>query len=153
MEGRRATQTIGYIEFDVAADVGVLSNAISAERAKRAPGTKHWYGTTSTLYNDYPVRVIEPSFVQVRWGAVPNRNVFLNALRPFVTIAPPIYRGEDFTKLATLPREQQGQRIRELDAMGQTLLAIATARRLYGYDLARAKEFVEGLRTGEKIPE
>lgn len=40
----------------------------------------------------------------------------------------------------------QLERLSELDAQGKTVLAIATARRLYGYDLAQAKEFVENLR-------
>jgi hypothetical protein len=33
-----------------------------------------------------------------------------------------------------------------LDAAGQTLLAINTARRLYGYDAITAKSYIEKLR-------
>lgn len=147
MEGGRATQTIRYVEFDLATDVGSLADAVSAERSRTAPSEKRWYGSSSTLYNDYPVRVVPPSFVRVQWGVVPGRNAFLNALRPYVHVASPTSSGEDFTQLASLPREQQEQRLRDLDAAGSTLVAIATARRLYGYDLAQAKAFVEGLRT------
>lgn len=146
-EGHRTTQTIRYVQFDISTDISALADALSAERSKPAPRERHWYGTSSTLYNDYPVRVVPPSFVQVQWGAVPGRGAFLDALRPFVQIAPPMSNAEDFTKLASLPRDQQVQRLRELDAAGHTILAIATARRLYGYDLAHAKSFVEALRS------
>src|SRR5690348_1275106 len=144
--GGRTTLTNRYVEFDVAGDVSELANAISAERARPAPAEKHWYGTSSTLYNDFPVRVVSPSFVQVQWAAVPGRKQFLRVLSPPVQIAPPVKLTEDLTKLASLTREQQSQRLRELDAAGQTVLAIATARRLYGYDLSGAKDFIENLR-------
>lgn len=145
-QGRRMTLTNRYVEFDVTGDVNELANAISAERARPAPAEKHWYGTSSTLYNDFPVRVVSPSFVQVQWAAVPGRKQFLRVLSPFVQVAPPVKLTEDLIKLASLTREQQSQRLRELDAAGQTVLAIATARRLYGYDLSGAKAFIENLR-------
>ena len=145
-QGKRMTLTNRYVEFDVAGDVNELANAISAERARPAPVEKHWYGTSSTFYSDFPVRVVSPSFVQVRWAAVPGRKQFLRILRPFVEIAPPLKLTEDLTKLASLTREQQSQRLRELDAAGQTVLAIATARRLYGCDLSGAKALIENLR-------
>ena len=148
-EGHRTTQTVRYVRFDISTDVSALADALSAERSRPAPRERHWYGTSSTLYNDYPVRVVSPSFVQVPWGVVTGRKAFLDAVRPYVPIAPAISNAEDFTKLTLLPRDQQVQRLRELDAAGQTVLAIATARRLYGYDLAHAKSFVESLRSRE----
>jgi len=146
LQGQRTTRTNRYVEFDLAVDVTKLANAISAERARPAPSEKHWYGTSRTLYNDFPVRVVSPSLVQVHWGAVPGRKQFVGALRPFVQIAPPVKLTEDLTRLLTLTREQQSRRLQELDAAGQTVLAIATARRLYGYDLSGAKAFIENLR-------
>jgi hypothetical protein len=145
----RATQTVRYVEFDLSADVSPLEKAIAAERAKPAPSEKRWYGTSSTLYNHYPVRIARPSFVQVQWSAAPGRRAFLMALPPSVSIAPPIQHSEDFTRLATLTLEQQQQRLRQLDSAGQTVLAVSTARRLYGYDLATARAFVEALRNAE----
>jgi hypothetical protein len=71
-------------------------------------------------------------------------------VRPFVQIAPPVYHAEDFTNLATLTHEQQLQRLQALDAAGQTVRAIAAVRRLYGYDLAGAQKFVQGLSANEK---
>jgi len=82
LQGGRTTLTNRYVEFDVAGDVAELAKAISAERAKPAPAEKHWYGTVSTLYNDFPVRIVAPSFVQVRWAAVPGRKQFLRVLSP-----------------------------------------------------------------------
>lgn len=144
-QGHGTTQTNCYVELDFTGNLAELANAISAERAKRAPLVKRWYGTTSTLYNDFPLRVVS-SFVQVRWAAVPGRKEFVKTLKPFVQIVSPVKLTEDFTKLGMLTREQQSERLRELDAAGQTVIAITTARRLYGYDLATAKAFIENLR-------
>ena len=148
-QGRRATQTIRYVEFDLTADVAALAEAVATERTRPASSEAHWYGTSSTVYRHYPVQVVLPSFVQVQWSAAPGRKAFLEALRPFARIAAVASLAEDFTGLATLSREQQEQRLRELDARGQTVLAIYTARRLYGHDLAAAKAFIERLRGTE----
>jgi len=151
-QGHRATQTVRYVELDLSVDLNLLEMALSAERAKPAPREKHWYGTSSTLYSHYPVRVVRPSFVQVQWSATPRRKAFLKALPPSVPIVPPIQHSEDFTRLAMQTPEQQRQRLRQLDAAGQTVLAVSTARRLFGYDLATAKGFIDGLRNDESEP-
>ena len=54
---------------------------------------------------------------------------------------------EDFAPLGALSREEQEKRLRELDRRGRTIAAVYIARRLYAYDLNRARAFVEGLRT------
>ena len=145
--GHRSMQITRYIEIDLSVDVTALATAVATERAKPAPSERHWYGTSSTLYGHYPVRVVAPLFVQVQWSATPGRKAFLDALRPFAQIAPTLCFSQDFTKLVGLTGEQQQQHLRELDAAGQTLLAISTARRLYGYDLVTAKAFIEKLRS------
>lgn len=145
-QGERTTRTVQYVQLDVTGDVSGLSAALSNERTQAGARRAHWYGTTTTLYSHYPVRVLAPSIVQVEWGVVPGVKAFLNTLRPFVRIADATFTTEDFSQLKMLGPEQQRDRLRELDASGQTVLAIVTARRLYGYDLAAAKDFIEGLR-------
>jgi len=145
-EGHRATKTTRYVELDVTADVTSLAKALSVERARPAPSEKHWYGTSRTLYNDYPVQVERPSFVRVRWSATPRASKFLEALKPAVEIAPPLSLSEDLTTLAALTPEDQVQQLLKLDAGGQTIEAIYLARRLYGFNLTTAKTFVDRLR-------
>jgi precorrin-4 methylase len=87
-----------------------------------------------------------PSFLQIQWSVTPGWKAFLATLAPFTQIAPPLSVSEDLTRLSTLTREQQEERLRSLDARGETVLAIYTARRLYGYDLVEAKSFVDRLR-------
>jgi hypothetical protein len=144
-QGSRTTRTSRYIEFDLAVDVAGLRNSLSAERIKPAPSQKRWFLTTSTLYRHFPVRVVSPSFVQVQWSAVPGRSEFMQVLAPFVQLASPMDLTEDLDTLATLTREQQFQRLRELDDSGHFVLAVAIARRLYGYDVPTAKDFLEKL--------
>lgn len=148
-QGHHTTGITRYAELDVSTNLNALAAALSAERRKPALKRKRWYGTTSSLYHHYPVRVVLPSLIQVQWSATPGRRTFLKTLSPFVQIAPPVHLSKDFSRLTTQTPEQQQQHLRELDAAGQTLLAISTARRLYGYDLAAAKAFVESLRNNE----
>ena len=146
MQGHRATQTMRLVELDLAVDVTELAKALDTERARPASSEKHWYGTSSTLFRHYPVLVKPPSFLQMQWSVTPGWKAFLAALGPFAQIAPPLSVSEDLTRLSSLSREQQEQRLRWLDARGETVLAIYTARRLYGYDLSEAKSFVDTLR-------
>jgi hypothetical protein len=53
---------------------------------------------------------------------------------------------KDLNDIGLLTPEQQRQTLDALDAAGQTLLAINTARRLYGYDAITAKSYIEKLR-------
>jgi len=145
-EGARATKTTRFVELDVTADVAPLVKALSVERARAGPTEKRWYGTSRTLYNDYPVHVERPSFVRVRWSATPRASHFLEALKPVVEIAAPLSLSEDLTTLAAQTPEHQEQQLLKLDAAGQTIEAIYLARRLYGFDLTAAKTFVDRLR-------
>ncbi|HEU5257490.1 MAG TPA: hypothetical protein VFU28_15965 [Vicinamibacterales bacterium] len=61
-------------------------------------------------------------------------------------IAPPLSLFEDLTMLAAQTPEDQEQQLLKLYAAGQTVEAIYLARRLYGFDLATAKTFVDRLR-------
>jgi hypothetical protein len=140
------TRYLRYVELEIAGDVAPLAKALDAEITERAPMEKHWYGRSSTEYQDHPVRMQIASFLQLRWQVVPGAKKFLEALRPYTTIADPVSLTQDFVNLQYLSREEQQQRLRELAARGQTIAAIYLARKLYGCGLAEAQEMLEGMR-------
>jgi hypothetical protein len=142
-ENTTTTQTLRYVELELAGDVEPLAKALQAELGRKAPNEKHWYGSSSTLYQDYPVRMATAPFLQIRWQVVPSAQKVLERLRPFATIAEPVFLAQDFTHLSALSREEQQQRLRELAERGQTIAAIYTARRLYGCGLSEAKQMIE----------
>ena len=141
-----STQYLRYVELELAGDLGPLTKALEAEAAHKPPMETHWYGRSSTLYQDHPVRMSSSPFLQVRWTVVPSAQKFLEALRPYTTIADPVSLTEDFTHLQSLDRDEQQRQLRELASRGETIAAIYTARRIYGCGLAEAKQMIEGLR-------
>jgi hypothetical protein len=145
-EGAAVVHARRLVVLELTGDLEPLSKALAAELARTPPQEKTWYGHTSTLYGHYPVRIVSPPFLQMEWTVVPSASRFLDALRPYTTIAPPDAVPEDFTNLGGLSRQQQEERLRELDQRGQTMAAIQIARRLYGCDLTEAQALVKGLR-------
>jgi hypothetical protein len=144
-QGRSATQIRRYIELELAGDVQVLAKALHAELVEKAPTEKHWYGSSSTLYEDHPVRMLSPPFLQLRWQVVPRAQKFLDALRPYTTIADPVSTSEDFVHLQALSPEEQKKRLRELKERGESIAAIYMARKIYGCGLGEARSIVENL--------
>lgn len=142
---RTETQFLRHIELELVADVAQLATALEAERTEQAPEEKHWYGRSSTLYQDYPVRMESPPLLRIHWQVVPGTHKFLDALRPYTTIAETVSLTQDFSHLQSFSRDEQQKQLRELAARGQTVSAIYTARKLYGCGLAEAKDMVEGM--------
>jgi hypothetical protein len=147
--GATQTQYLRYIELELSGDTAVLADALNAERGESAPLKKRWYGSSSTLYRDYPVTLTAPTFLRIRWDVVPGAHKFLDALRPYTAIADPVSSTQDFTQLKALNREDQQKKLRELAARGQTITAVYAARKLYGCSLGEAKELVDSL--GKKV--
>jgi hypothetical protein len=143
--GATQTQYLRYIELEISGDTALLADALNAERGEAAPLKKRWYGSSSTLYRDYPVTMTAPAFLRIRWDVVPGTHKFLDALRPYTVIADPVSLTQDFTRLKSLSREEQLKQLRELAARGQTITAIYAARKLYGGSLGEAKELVDSL--------
>lgn len=150
--GGTQTQYLRYVELELSGEAAPLAKALQAERAEQAPLEKRWYGTSSTLYRDYPLTMTAPTFLRIRWDVVPGAHKFLNALRPYTVIADPVSLTQDFTRLKSLSREEQQQQLRELAARGQTITAMYAARKLYGCSLGEAKEMVDSLREN-KVPQ
>ena len=141
------TQFLRHVELELAGDVAPLAQALEAEQTEKAPAEKRWYGSSSTLYQDHPVRMESPPFLRIHWQVVPGTHKFLDALRPYTTIADTVSLTQDFSHLQSLSRDDQQKQLRELAARGQTIGAIYTARKLYGCSLADAKQMVEGLQS------
>ncbi len=150
--GRTQTQYLRYVELELSADPAPLVDALQAELGEQAPSEKRWYGTSSTLYRDYPVAMSGPSSARIHWDVVPGAHKFLDALRPYTVIADPVSLRQDFTHLKSLSREDQQQQLRKLAARGQTITAIYVARKLYGCSLEEAKQMVDSLREN-KVPQ
>ena len=139
-----STQTFRHVELELAGDTAPLEKALEIEATEKAPAEKRWYGSSSTLYQDHPLRMKSPPFLQIRWLAVPSAQKFLDMLRPYSRVDDPVSLNQDFVHLQSLTRDEQLKRLRELAARGETIAAIYTARRLYGCGLAEAKEMIEG---------
>lgn len=148
--GRRSVsaQSRSLVECELAGESAPLAHALADERATPAPTVARWYGSTSSRYQHYPVRMASPTCVQVDWEVVPGAGVLLEALRPYTDVATPVRVSHDYVNLKGLSREEQETRLLELAETGQTMAAIALARKLYSYDLTEAKAFVDGLRRG-----
>jgi hypothetical protein len=142
---RDTTQYLRYVELELAGDVAALADALNAEAGESAPTEKRWYGSSSTLYQDHPMHMESAPFFRIRWQATPGAHKFLEALRPYTTIAEPVSISQDFAHLQGLSREEQQARLRELARRGETMSAIYLARKLHGGSLAEAKDLVEQL--------
>lgn len=144
--GATQTQYLRHIELELSGDPAPLASALDTERGEDAPVKKHWYGSSSTLYRDYPATMTGPTSVRIHWDVVPGTHKFLEVLRPYTVIADPVSLKHDFTQLKSLSREEQQKQLRELAARGQQITAVYAAQKIYGCSLADAKRMVDSLR-------
>ncbi|HWH56188.1 MAG TPA: hypothetical protein VN682_01090 [Terriglobales bacterium] len=148
--GQTNTQFLRYVELEIPGNTSALVSALNAESGESAPVVKRWYGgSSSTLYQDYPVTMTAPPFLRIRWNVIPRAKAFLEALRPYTVISDTVSLTHDFAHLQSLSRDAQQEQLRELAARGQTVNAIYTARKLYGCSLEEAKEMVDSLRSNK----
>ena len=150
--GTTQTQYLSYVELELSGDPAPLADALQAELGEQAPSEKRWYGTSSTLYRDYPVAMSALASVRIHWDVVPGAQKFLDALRAYTVIADPVSLKQDFTHLKSLSREDQQQQLRELVARGQDITAVYVASKPYGCSLGEAKQMVDSLREN-KVPQ
>lgn len=143
--GAAQTQLLRYVELELSGDTAPLAAALSSELAEPVPEKKRWYGSSATLYLDYPVTFDFPPFLRIHWDVSPRSKKFLDALRPFIPIVPTVSLSNDFTGLESLTSDQQKQRLRQLAQRGDIITAGYLARRLYGGSLADAKALVDSL--------
>jgi hypothetical protein len=150
--GGSVTQYLRHIELELSGNTAPLVDALNAERGERAPEKEHWYGTSSTVYRDYPVVISAPSFVRIHWNVVPGAHAFLKALSFYTVITETVSINQDFTRLKSLSREDQQKQLRALAARGDVITATYAARQLYGGSLGEAKQMVNSL-LETKVPD
>ncbi|MGO9933717.1 MAG: hypothetical protein ACLPV8_18160 [Steroidobacteraceae bacterium] len=148
--GATQTQFLRYIELELSGDTTPLANALQVERSAKAPVQKRWYGTSSTLYHDYPLAMTMAPFLRIRWDVAPRASKFLDYLRSYARIADPVSLRQDFTRLQSLGNEEQQKQLRDLTARGEVITAMYIAQKLYGCSLVQAKTMVDGLTDRER---
>ena len=151
MSGKTVTQYLKWIELELAIDPAPVLEALSTERGRPGVPEKHWYGNSTTIYQDYPVQMPTSPFLRIKWQVAPRASVLLDALRKRVPIAPEVLVTDDFSNIQALPPEQREERLRQLDHRGQTMAAVYMARRIYGFSLGEANDYVKGLKGGPKL--
>jgi hypothetical protein len=137
------TQTI--LELELAVKSTEFAVALSAERARvfgKMPRTNR---RMSTRYQHFPVRLVSPTLLRIEWGVVPRIQTLLDALTRHTLVRDAGESAKIIANLEQLNRSDQETRLLELAESGDTIGAIAMARRLYSCDLTEAKQFIEGL--------
>lgn len=147
-QNRTETQILRWIELELTTDPAPIAAALDAEGSRSGATEKHWYGSSTTLYRDYPAQMQTPPFLRLRWAVVPGAGAFLDALPERVEILPKVVVKSDFMDLKYLPVEEQKKRLLELDRRGERIAAVYLAQRLHRCDLAEATAIVNGLRNG-----
>ena len=147
--GAVQTQWLRWVELELAVDPRPLSAALGDENSRPGVTKKRWYGSSATLFRDYPVRMQTPPFLWVRWNLRPSAATFFRMLPGQIEIAPPVKISQDFAGLNGLTRDEQEKRLRQLDERGDRLGAVYAAQHLYSLNLTEATTFIRNLR-GEK---
>lgn len=134
------------VELELGCDAGPLAQALADEVSRKAPREKRWYGSASTTYRHYPVRLVGPTTLEIEWRVRPGASAFLAHAGRFVRVLSAESRDVDLRDAAGLDRAEQERRIATLAQTGQEMAAIAQARAAFDLDLAGARELVQRLR-------
>lgn len=137
-----ATKTTKLVELELAGDSKLLGEALRRERRYAVDGK---IAAMSHRFHHLPVRLPSADKLQIEWAVVPKAQTLLDALARHTLVRPAETSSKDFVNFETLSQAAQESRLLELAESGDKIGAIAMARRLYGYDLSQAKEFIEGL--------
>ncbi|MSP41006.1 MAG: hypothetical protein EXR70_21155 [Deltaproteobacteria bacterium] len=137
----KTTKIRKFVELEVSSDCRQLSEELVKEHERVAKGK----AISIARYGDFPVRVVAPNRVQIDWTVVPPVQALLDALTRHTLVRPAETASKDLAQFDGLSQEQQKAKLLDLVQGGDKITAIAMARKLYGYDLAQAKEFIEDL--------
>jgi hypothetical protein len=138
-------QRRSVVEIELKGDLQSLTRAIDDELV-RCFGSGRRHDAASTRYRHAPVRMTSPTTLLLEWKVTPGPGVLCAILRAHGVATDVGENSVDYRQIATLSRADQERRLLELTETGATIAAVDLARRLYGYDLTRAKAFVEELR-------
>jgi hypothetical protein len=139
------TRTRRLLELDLAGDSAPFAAALAQERERVFARTNRSAGKSSSRYQHFPVQLISPTLLRIEWSVVPGAQTMLDALTRHTLVQPAREASKNYVNLEALDREDQETRLLELAESGDMIGAIAMARKLYSYDLTRAKQFVEEL--------
>jgi len=139
------TSTRRVVDLELAADTRQLAVVLASEAKLIFGKGNQPGGRISTRYQHTPVRLGPADRLRIEWGVVPGVDKLMQSLTRHTLVKPQLAVTENFTGLETLSREEQERRLLELAQSGDMIGAVTLARRLYGYDLTKAKEFVESL--------
>jgi hypothetical protein len=128
------------VVLEFSGDVTPVTQAIE-EETRRVLGRKG----PGTRYRHTPVRMSSGNTLELDWTVVPRASALLALLSNHGVPTETAESTTDYAHLETLTRDEQEKRLVGLVGKGDTIAAIRIARRLYGYDLTRAKQFVDGL--------
>jgi len=143
-------QRFRSVRLELTGDVSPLTRALD-EEIRRAVGKSRADGLR-TRYHHVPVRMASPTTLELEWAVVPREDHLLALLASHGVPTDRTEATSDYSQLETLGRDEQERRLLELVERGDTIAAIRIARRLYGYDLTRAKQFVASLGGGREEP-
>lgn len=122
-------------------DLADLEARLREERQRRGSGS---------AWLEYPVRLAEGGVIRLTWRSEGSwitppagRALAILAQQLGVEIRPAQSRLNDLTTAGD--RAEQERRILELAENGDTLAAVKAVRKLYGYSLSEARQFVEEL--------
>jgi hypothetical protein len=145
--GNRNASTIRtrrFIELQLAGNSDQLAVALAHEINRVFAKTNQGGADVSTRYQHTPVKLSD-NFLRIEWGVVPPARTLLDALTRHTPVESVGESSKDFVNLETLDRKEQEARLLELAESGDVIGAVAMARKLYGYDLTTAKEFIDSL--------
>lgn len=137
------SRTQALVELELAGDTQDLAEALGRERDQVMTGK--FLGKQSSRYRHLPVRLASADLLQIEWKVVPRAQTFLHFLSRHTLVLTEDKRPEALVEFEHLPQAEQEARLLRLAESGDMIGAVAMARKLYSYDLAAAKEFVEGL--------
>jgi hypothetical protein len=133
---QRATTVVLQLTGDVASVSKAIDDEIRRVMGRDGP---------STRYRHAPVRMSSANTLEVDWTVMPRARALVDFLSRRGVPTETVDATTDYAHLETLPRDEQERRLLDLVETGNTIAAIQIARRLYDYDLTRAKQFVDGL--------
>lgn len=133
------------VELELNGDSRSLAIAIASEQDTVLAKTRIGAERPSTRYHHFPVRLPTMKRLLIEWGVVPSAQEFLETLGRHTPVRPEESATTNLTISDQLNCKEQEDRLLELLESGQKVVAISEARRLYGYTVTEAQDFVDKL--------
>jgi len=150
-QNKTTTEFRKYLDLFVNSDnLQQLKERLKYERTTKVT-TQTKIGKRSSKIHHYPVSIVDNKIIRILWKS-PSSHVkpgidkaanLLERLR--VTIKPTQSQVNNYTKGAVQEGAKAEEKILELAEQGKTIAATRLAQRVYNYDMAQAKKFVDSL--------